>query len=233
MENNQALPDNPVVMIFPQYCNPYPVDLYIARKVNKVTQGKNFGVFDINGNNIFKVQSKRFSSHVILVTASGFPLMSLKPMRFSLHQRWKVYKGNSSDSKDLLFSVQKSKYLQFNTHLDVFLASNTAECTCDFKIKQDSSRKSCIFYRGNSDNSIAEMHKNKAIEDKLRGKDTFSLAVSANVNDAFVIGMLGVLDEINTPRSNTGGGWLWGGGGFGVGGGGYGGGGGCDGGGGC
>ncbi|MCL7044175.1 hypothetical protein MKW94_018438, partial [Papaver nudicaule] len=76
--------------------------------------------------------------------------------RFSLQQRWEVYRGNSSDSKDLLFSVQKTKYLQFNNHLDVFLAANTDECTCDFKIEQDYRRKSCFIYRGNSDNPIAE-----------------------------------------------------------------------------
>ncbi|MCL7022618.1 hypothetical protein MKW94_023225 [Papaver nudicaule] len=207
MENNQALPDNPIVVISPQYCKPNQVNFYIAKEVKKVTEGKNLGFFDIDGNNIFKVQTKPFSSHLILVAASGFLLLSLKPMRFSLHQRWKVYKGNSSDSKDLLFTVKKSKYLQFSTHLDVFLASNTDENTCDFKIEQDYRRKSCFIYRGNSDNSIAEMHKNKAIEDKLHGKNTFSLAVSANVDHAFVIGMLGVLDEITTHHTSNS--WLW------------------------
>ncbi|KAI3891787.1 hypothetical protein MKX03_020925 [Papaver bracteatum] len=181
-----------------------PMDLYTAKRVKKVTESRHLGVFDINGNNIFKVKTNgHFSSRLILVDAAGVPVVSLKPVKFSFHQRWKVYRGDSSEPRDLLFTVKKSQYLQFKIQLDVFLASNSAEDICDFKMKQTYNEKSCVIYRGNSENIIAEMHKNKAVRDKVRGKDTFSVTVSPNVDYAFVIAMVAVLNEVNTPSSSS------------------------------
>ncbi|MCL7021516.1 hypothetical protein MKW94_005518 [Papaver nudicaule] len=205
MENNQALPDSSVVVISPQYCVPYQVDLYTAKRVKKITEGMHLGVFDINGSNIFKVKpaSGFLTSRLNLVDAAGLPVMSLKPVAFSQHSRWNVYRGDSSESKDVLFTVKLSKIFQSKTNLDVFLASNTAQDVCDFKIKQRDS-KTTFIYRGDSDNIIAEMHMNKAVRDKVRGKETSSVTVYPNVDYAFVIAMLGALDEINTPPSSGG-----------------------------
>ncbi|RZC63152.1 hypothetical protein C5167_024911 [Papaver somniferum] len=194
MASNQAT--NSIVVISPQYCALYPVELYTAKEVEKVTEDRYLGAFDINGNNIFKVKtSGYFSSRLILVDAAGVPA------KFSCHRRWKVYRGDSSEPRDLLFTVKKSQYLQCKIKLDVFLASNTTKDICDFKIKQTYNEKSCVIYRGNSGNIIAEMHKNKAVRDKVRGKDTFSVTVSPNVDHAFVIAMGAVLNEVNTPSS--------------------------------
>ncbi|KAI3925203.1 hypothetical protein MKW92_024042 [Papaver armeniacum] len=200
MASNQAT--NSIVVISPQYCAPYQVELYTAKEVEKVTEDRYLGAFDINGNNIFKVKtSGYFSSRLILVDAAGVPAVSLKPVKFSCHRRWKVYRGDSSNSRDLLFSVKKSRHLQCKIRLDVFLASNTTKDICDFKIKQTYNEKSCVIYRGNSGNIIAEMHKNKAVRDKVRGEDTFSVTICPNVDYAFVIAMGAVLNEVNTPSS--------------------------------
>ncbi|KAI3958083.1 hypothetical protein MKW98_020725 [Papaver atlanticum] len=201
MANNQVLLNDSIVVISPQYCTPNQVDLYIAKRIKKITEGRNLGVFDINGNNIFKViKSSLFSSRRILLDSAGVPLVSLKPMKFSVPRRWKVYRGDSSDSKDMLFSVKRSNFLQFKSSFDVFLASNTEEHACDFKIKQNFSRKSCFIYQGDSDSIIAEMHKNKAARDNVHGKDRFLATVYPNVDYAFVIAMRAVLDEFNTAR---------------------------------
>ncbi|KAI3958072.1 hypothetical protein MKW98_020714 [Papaver atlanticum] len=207
MESNQTFPNNSVVVISPQYCTPYQVDLYIAKRVKKITDGRHLGAFDINGNIIFKVKTNGFfSSRLTIVDAVGVPIVSLKPVSFSVLGRWKVYRGDSTDSKDLLFTVRESKFFQLKTNLDVFLASNTAEDVCDFKIKQRDWKKTCFIYRGNSDNIIAEMHKNKAVRDKVRGKDTYSVTVNPNVDYAFVIAMRVVLNEFNTLKNTDGGG---------------------------
>ncbi|MCL7029347.1 hypothetical protein MKW94_029365 [Papaver nudicaule] len=212
MESNQALPNNSVVVISPQYCTPSQVDLYVAKRVKKITEGRHLAVFDVNGNNIFKVISNGFfNSRLTLVDAAGVRVVSFKPVKFSFPGKWKVYRGDSSDPKDLLFSVKISKFFQWKTNLDVFLASNTTEDVCDFKVKQNFSQKSCFIYRGNSDNPIAEMHKNKAIRDKVRGKDTFSVTISPNVDYAFVMRV--VLNEFNYSSNGGGGGADGGGGG--------------------
>ncbi|KAI3997934.1 hypothetical protein MKX01_032549 [Papaver californicum] len=191
MGSNQALRNNSIVVISPQYCAPY------------ISKGRQLGVFDIYGNNIFTVKSKFFSNRLILVNAARIPVVSLKPKRFTLHDRWKVYRGDSSNSNNLLFSVKRSKFLQFKTRLDVFLSSNKAEDVCDFKIKQNYSQKSCFIYQGNSNNNlIAEMHKNKNKTVPVHGKDKFLATVYPNVDYAFVIALRVILNEINKPSSS-------------------------------
>ncbi|KAI3971784.1 hypothetical protein MKW92_020800 [Papaver armeniacum] len=204
MASNRALPNDSVTVISPQYCAPRQVDLYIAKKVKKVTEGRHLGAFDINDKNIFKVKTSLFRSRLILVDAVGVPVVSLKPVTFSPNDRWKVHRGDSTNSKDLLFSVKKSQHpIKFKTELDVFLSSNTTEDICDFKISQTYSENSCVIYRGDSDNIIAEMNKNKTVvRDKTRGKDRYSVNIHPNVDYAFVIAMSVVLNEINTSRSN-------------------------------
>lgn len=75
----------------------------------------------------------------------------------SLHRRWEVYRGDSKESKDLLFTVKKSSLLQFKTELDVFLASNTSESNCDFKVKGSWLERSCSIYAGNTSTVIAQV----------------------------------------------------------------------------
>ncbi|RZC63156.1 hypothetical protein C5167_024905 [Papaver somniferum] len=205
MASNRAIPNDSVIVISPQYCAPRQVDLYIAKKVKKVTEGRHLGAFDINDNCIFIVKTGGFfGSRLILVDAAGVPVVSLKPVTLSPNYRWKIYRGDSTDSKDLLFSVKKSQHpIKFKTELDVFLSSNTTEDLCDFKISQTYSENSCVIYRGDSDNIIAEMNKKKTVvRDKTRGKDRYSATVHPNVDYAFVIAMYVVLNEINTSRSN-------------------------------
>ena len=74
------------------------------------------------------------------------------------HRRWKVFRGDASDDKNLLFSVKKSSLIQFKTKLDVFLASNTKEDVCDFKIEGSWFERSCTVYAGDSSTIVAQVH---------------------------------------------------------------------------
>lgn len=81
----------------------------------------------------------------------------LKIQILTAHRRWKVFRGDSSDDKDLLFSVKKSSMLQLKTKLDVFLASNTREDVCDFKIEGSWFERSCVIYAGESSTIVAQV----------------------------------------------------------------------------
>ncbi|KAE9447556.1 hypothetical protein C3L33_20541, partial [Rhododendron williamsianum] len=73
------------------------------------------------------------------------------------HKRWQVFRGDTTAEKDLLFSVKKSSLIQFKTQLDVFLAGNTNEDVCDFKIKGSWGDRSCTIYLGNTLTIIAQV----------------------------------------------------------------------------
>ncbi|KAB1221829.1 Protein LURP-one-related 15 [Morella rubra] len=107
-----------------------------------------FSLADVNRNNIvFGVQGDFFKLHdgVRLHDAAGDPFVTLRKKIMTAHSRWQVFRGNSIESKDLLFSARKSSMLQVKTKLHVFLANNTAEDVCDFKVKESSSHDSVPF----------------------------------------------------------------------------------------
>ncbi|KAL5714551.1 hypothetical protein ACHQM5_016495 [Ranunculus cassubicifolius] len=192
----------PIAVIAPQFCAPYPVDLTVMRKLLAVTEG-NFAVTDINGNIMFKVKGAMFSlrDKRVLLDAAGNPLVTMQQKILSAHRRWEVYRGDSSSDKDLLFTVRKSSMVQFKTHLDVFLASNTRESVCDFKIKGSWLERSCVVYLGESSNIVAQMHRKHSVQSVVLGKDTFMVTVYPHVDYAFIVALVVILNEINEDRS--------------------------------
>ncbi|KAF6153730.1 hypothetical protein GIB67_000963 [Kingdonia uniflora] len=182
---------NPIAVIGPQYCASYPVDLTVIEKVISIVG--NFVVSDVNGNIIFKVKRAMFSIRRVLFDATGNPLVSIRQKAMSRHGRWQVYRGDSSSSRDLLFTVRKSSLLQFKTELQVFLANNTRENVCDFKIKCSWLERSCVVYLGESSNIIAQMDR-KGI---LFGRNTLSVAVYPHIDHAFITSLIVILNGIN------------------------------------
>ncbi|KAI3987186.1 hypothetical protein MKX01_031670 [Papaver californicum] len=173
--SNGATPSNPIVVIAPHFCAPYPVDLVITKKLISITEG-NFGVLDINGNTIFKVKGTLLSirDRRVLVDAANIPLVSLQQ------------KGDSSDSRDLLFSVKNSKLVQFKT---TFIL-----------------QRSATIYQGKSKNIIAQMHKKHNVQIIILDKETYSITIYPNVDYAFIVALCAVLDEINIDRNDEDGG---------------------------
>lgn len=77
--NTSAPLANPVSIISPHFCSPYPIDLAIVRKVLSITDG-NFVVTDINGNIVFKVKGAFLTVHDrrTLLDAAGNPIVTFK-----------------------------------------------------------------------------------------------------------------------------------------------------------
>lgn len=194
---------NPIAVVGPQFCAPYPVDLIMAKKLMTIAEGS-FAVTDVNGNVMFKIKGSVFSLHDsrLLLDASGNPIVSLRQKILTAHRRWEVYRGDSSNSKDLLFSAKKSSMLQFKTALDVFLAANTKEDVPDFKVKGSWFERSCTIYLGNSSTIIAQMHKKHSVQSLVLGKDTFAVTVYPHVDYAFIVALVVILYEINEDRKD-------------------------------
>ncbi|GER44281.1 hypothetical protein STAS_21184 [Striga asiatica] len=132
---------------------------------------------------------------------------TIRPVgHWTTHGIWQVFRGESTKANDLLFSVKRPSILQMKTKLHVFLASNTAEELCDFKIESSWFERSCVVYLGNSNNIIAQMKKNCNARCILTGKDSFSVTVYPNIDYAFVVVLVVLLEEINTVRRGNSGG---------------------------
>ncbi|KAG5550714.1 hypothetical protein RHGRI_015614 [Rhododendron griersonianum] len=187
---------HPVAIISRQFCAPYPVDLTIASKLLTINKG-DFTATDVNGNVMFRIKGRFFTLHGrhILLDAARNPMLTFQHKILTAHKRWQVFRGDTTAEKDLLFSVKKSSLIQFKTQLDVFLAGNTNEDVCDFKIKGSWGDRSCTIYLGNTLTIIAQMHKNNII-----GRDRFAVTVYPNVDYAFIVALVVVLEEIHDDR---------------------------------
>ncbi|XVF29658.1 hypothetical protein REPUB_Repub15cG0141100 [Reevesia pubescens] len=194
---------NPVPIISPHFCAPDPIDLVIVKKV----LNGNLVVTDINDNIVFKVKGPFLTIYgrQVLIDATGNPIVTLKRKFMSAHDRWQVFRGDSTDSSDLIFSAKRSSIFQLKTKFDVFLANNTKEDVCDFKVKGSYSERSCVIYAGESSTIVAQMQKKHNVKSVL--KDKFTLTVHPNMDYAFIVALIvirdGMLPTPGAPGGNS------------------------------
>ncbi|KHN44840.1 Protein LURP-one-related 15 [Glycine soja] len=140
--------------------------------------------------------------HRVLLDAAGEPVVTLRRKLMSAHDRWQIFRGESTEPKDLIFSVKRSSFFQLKTKLDVFLANNTKEEVCDFKVKGSWFERSCVVYAGESLNIVAQMHKKHTVQSIVFGKDNFMVTVYPNIDYAFIVALILILDEIHKDMKN-------------------------------
>lgn len=77
----------------------------------------------------------------------------------TLHNRWQVFKGGSTEECDMLYTVKRSSMIQRTTKLEVFLGQNNGEKTCDFRVKGTNwLERSSVVYAGESDVIVAQVN---------------------------------------------------------------------------
>ncbi|XP_059462250.1 protein LURP-one-related 10-like [Corylus avellana] len=193
--------DHPASVISSNYCAPHPIDLAIVRKVKPLT-GESFEITNIEGNIVFKLKAPYSFSHSlrVLLDAAGNPIVTFRQKINSWHGRWKVFRGSSTDSSNLLFSAKRSSMFQYvNSTIDVFLANNTREDYCDFKLKGSYRLRSCVIYAGDSTTLIAQMHKEQSRQRIFQlPKDKFTVTVNPNIDYAFIVVLILILYEIDS-----------------------------------
>ncbi|KAK1284096.1 Protein LURP-one-related 15 [Acorus calamus] len=194
-----TLPAGCVAVVGQQYCAPYVVDLTVRKKALSLSRG-DFVVTDVNGALLLKVQGKVFSiiDRRVLVDGTGNPIVTMRRKMMTVHDLWEVYRGESMNSSDLLFSAKKSSFIQpLKTQLDVFLVPNTGESVCDFKVKSGFFERSYTICIGESNTIIAQMRRKYTVSNVLLGRDTFRVTVYPNIDYAFIVALVVILDEIN------------------------------------
>ncbi|URD79486.1 hypothetical protein MUK42_05149 [Musa troglodytarum] len=179
-------------IVDPRFCVSYPIDLTFFNDAAWLNCDR-LAVTDTDGNVVFKVEADKCSlrSRQVVVDASGKPVISMQQKLRSVHERWQVFKGDSSDAKHLLFSVRRSSALQFKTELDVFLAANTEEEACDFKTKGSYRKRSCA------------MSKEYKFANSSVSKDAFGVAINPNTDYCFIAALLIIQHELHKEGSET------------------------------
>ncbi|KAK7340008.1 hypothetical protein VNO77_20699 [Canavalia gladiata] len=180
MASHQSLP-----VISLNYCVPNRINLQI--NTDKGT------TYDINGNAVFKMEDTSFSLHNrrVLYDVQENPIVTLYNKTLTLHNTCKVFRGKSNDPSELLFSAKRSSFIPRSNviKLEVFLAENKNKSVCDFRAVVHNGKSSCNVYAGESPTIIATMNNN----------DGFNVWVDSNVDHAFIVALLMIVNDIKTP----------------------------------
>jgi uncharacterized protein YxjI len=167
--------------------------------------GSDFAVTDAaTGALVLRVDGVLFSlrRRCVLVDADRRPVLTVQESALMLSTRWKVFRGDSTRRRDLLFTVVKPSVMQLRgpTKVSVFLASNDAEQACDFRITGSYHDGACAVSLGDSDTVIAKIDRRFSVVSALLGKNTYSVTVNPGIDYAFIVALVVILDEMHYQR---------------------------------
>ncbi|KAH7428171.1 hypothetical protein KP509_10G078800 [Ceratopteris richardii] len=179
-----------------EFCTPEPVKLTVSKKVMCLS-GRSFEVTDGEGYMRFKMEGSAFSPRDkrVLLDVDCNPIVSARKKIGSMHDRWKVYRGDRYKKEAELFSVKRASLFQLKTHLKILLSGNCKEDCPDFVIKGDFFGHEAKIYRG--DEVIAEIKRKFTVGNVLLDKRTFSTFICAGVDQAFIVTLVVIMDAIH------------------------------------
>ncbi|XP_009417847.2 protein LURP-one-related 8 isoform X1 [Musa acuminata AAA Group] len=170
--------------------------------------GNGFTVFDSKGNLVFRVDnySSGSSDEIVLMDAAGKPLLTIRKKRvfmmqkLSLGDQWLVY--DREEAVNPRFAVKKHKVLLHSTKA---LARVTAPCTSGSKsrlvydVEGSYSRRCCVVYDDRR-RQLAEIKKKESAQGIALGLDVFRLIVEPELDAAFAMAMVILLEQMFGSR---------------------------------
>ncbi|KQK12487.1 protein LURP-one-related 15 [Brachypodium distachyon] len=183
-----------------RFCLAEQAALAVAKTLS--VSGNDFTVTDAaTGAVLLRVGGAVFSlrRRCLLADALRRPVLTVQESAMVMNTRWKVFRGDSTRRRDLLFTVVKPSVIQlrWSTKVSVFLASNDAERVCDFRITGSYHDGACSVTLGDSDTVIAKIDRRFTVVSALLGKNTYSVTVNPGIDYAFVVALAVVLDEMH------------------------------------
>ncbi|XP_057830660.1 protein LURP-one-related 5 [Cryptomeria japonica] len=190
--------DLPVqVVVDQQFCCATATALTVWNK-SLLFSGEGFTVFDSNGDLLFRVDTYAFANNnLVLMDAQGKPLLTLCRKLPSLHQRWEGFLGDKLDGQKPLFTVRKSSILPSKECVQVFMNCGFFWKPCaDYEIEGSFSQRSCTIFTSAPRMAAAEVKRKCGSGGYLLGTDVFSLCIEPGFDQAFIMGLIIVLEQI-------------------------------------
>ncbi|KAF2319224.1 hypothetical protein GH714_014059 [Hevea brasiliensis] len=188
---------SPVSVVGDGYCYPYPMELFVKKKIKKLCYAQ-FEVFDQSGNLLLQIDGGVWNLRMkrIMRDPSGFPILTLRGKIITLWHKWKAYEGDTTDEDNIVFSVQQSHPFQIKKELHVFL-ENCKKKVPDFLVIGSYTSLSFKVFKGHR--LLAEVKHNFTLESFYKGKEKYRVKIYPEVDYAFIVALLVVLDENDTP----------------------------------
>ncbi|PWA92990.1 hypothetical protein CTI12_AA075950 [Artemisia annua] len=192
---------NPITIVSSRFLSSDQLDLKIERKPFSLSQG-DFTVTNTDGGVIFDIKQNFFSlfDRRVMFDAAGIPVLSFHKKLWSFLPGWDVFRGDSNEK--IFCAKERSPFFPIITSLNVFLGCNTKENVCDFKVKSGWFDESCTIYAGDDTTIVAKMRKKHTFQSIALGKDRYDVMVYPNVDYAFIVALVVILQELNEEKNN-------------------------------
>ncbi|KAJ9547561.1 hypothetical protein OSB04_020104 [Centaurea solstitialis] len=168
-----------------------------------------FTVFDSNGNLVFRVDNyiAGGNGEIVLMDASGRPLLTIRHKRLSLSDSWQVYDGETIVNP--LLSVKKHRNV-FHTKSLAYvckeqLSKNNNTRIPVYEIDGSYAQRCCVIYDDTRRN-VAEIKRKDAKGGTVAlGIDVFRLVVQPLIDPSLAMALVIILDQMfGTSRVNDG-----------------------------
>ncbi|KAI3781397.1 hypothetical protein L2E82_11411 [Cichorium intybus] len=185
---------SPVSVTGSQFMVPYQFDIIVD-----TNSSGNLLITDTNNKIMLQVKRCDTSFHyqLVLVDVDDKPIVMMRDKIMSEHDRWNVFRGDSKSKSDMIFSTKTAHMIQFKTCVHVFLENKiSSKDVCDFKIQGSWSKRNCTIFMGDTSTTIAQMHKMESSENVKFVKDKFMVTIYPNVDYAFVVTLIAIVNAM-------------------------------------
>ncbi|KAH0930504.1 hypothetical protein HID58_016231, partial [Brassica napus] len=156
-----------------------------------------FTVYNSSGDLVFRVDNYMNSSkdNIVLMDASGLPLLSIRRKKLSLGDCWMVYDGETQ--RDPIFTARKNVSIMTNRRS---LAWVSTKKTLLYEIEGSFGQRSCkILDERRNKKKAAEIKRKEAMVGGVAfGKDVFKLIVESEMEPRVAMAFTIILDQITS-----------------------------------
>ncbi|CAM8972014.1 unnamed protein product [Rhodiola kirilowii] len=197
--------ENKMAVVSKMYCSSSR-SLLVVRRRPHVVMGGGFVVTDCSHRTLFRVDGCGLvgkMGEVVLRDALGQPLLVLQRKEglvqvLHVHRQWRGFTPNYEGTQKLAFILKDHKKTCFPLNNTIRIWThprmNNAK-DWDFEIRGYFPDKDCsiVDHQGNI---IAQLGMIKEIKELMSTQDLYHVVVTAGVDQAFVIGIIAVLDSL-------------------------------------
>ncbi|XP_043723023.1 protein LURP-one-related 6-like [Telopea speciosissima] len=186
------------------YCSASQVVVLTVRKRPHVVNGGGFVVTDCSQKIIFKVDgcgTLGIKGELILRDADGESLLLIRRkggmfQALSIHRQWKGYMVDYEGTEKLVFSLKEpNSCLAKNIKVNVVPKKCNINMDWDFEVRGSFPDKACVII-DSAGNTVAKVGVKKEAQLMMVSKDLYQVEVQPGFDQAFVCGVVAVLDNI-------------------------------------
>ncbi|CAI9779865.1 unnamed protein product [Fraxinus pennsylvanica] len=186
------------------FCSLSEVVLVVRRRPH-VVNGGGFVVTDCKQRAIFSVDGCGIlgkKEELILRDANGNPLLLIRRKggiveALSITRTWKGYKNDFLGSQKLVFTLKEPNTLCLSNKNSIRISIESKELSNygNFEIRGDFSDKDCSIVNSRGD-AIAQVGVQEELEQVMTSKDLYHVSIKPGIDQAFVFGVIAILDYI-------------------------------------